>query len=634
MAPPRSASTPVIDAVPLLRVVHVTTVPDTLDFLAGLIKATKKKGFEVHVVSSPGDRLQRFADRVGVTCHGISMARRVDPLRDLVALIRLWREFRHLRPTLVHAHTPKGGLLGMIAAWMARVPTRIYTIHGLPLQTAVGWKRRLLWCSERLSCLLAHERFCVSHSLGQAVEDEGICPSRRLQVLGAGSVGGVDALGQFDPARLGAEAREGNRRQLGIPAEARVIGFVGRIARDKGIIDLFHAWEKLRAEYADLYLLVLGTLETNDPIPPDMVDRMRQDNRVCLPGWADDPAPLYAAMDLLALPSYREGLSQTLLEAAAMRLPVVTTYAVGCVDPVQDGVTGTLVPIGDPDSLAESIRVYLDDPERRRSHGEAGRSVVLSDFNPTDVFEATLNAYVGLLKTRGFTLPDRGSDTHEGPKSLITPMRLAGWRTKIAKRLLDTVVATGGLIVFSPIMAIVALGIALISGRPVLFRQVRPGLNGKPFVLVKFRTMREANGPDGTPLPDSDRLTRLGQFLRRTSLDELPQLWNVLKGEMSLVGPRPLLVEYLPYYNTRQKLRHEVRPGITGLAQIHGRNLLPWEDRLEMDAQYVENQSFLLDLRILARTVLKVVDGSGVRLDTSRFDQVVQHRIGDVRGQS
>jgi lipopolysaccharide/colanic/teichoic acid biosynthesis glycosyltransferase len=180
------------------------------------------------------------------------------------------------------------------------------------------------------------------------------------------------------------------------------------------------------------------------------------------------------------------------------------------------------------------------------------------------------------------------------------------------KRCVDVAGAASGLVALAPVMGAVALGIRATMGGPVLFRQVRPGRHGRPFELVKFRTMREARGPDGEPLPDAERLTRFGTFVRRASLDELPQLWNVLCGEMSLVGPRPLLMEYLPLYSPEQARRHEVQPGITGWAQINGRNALSWEEKLRLDVEYVDRQSLWLDVQILARTVFKVLRREGI----------------------
>ena len=180
------------------------------------------------------------------------------------------------------------------------------------------------------------------------------------------------------------------------------------------------------------------------------------------------------------------------------------------------------------------------------------------------------------------------------------------------KRAFDFVVALVLLLMLSPLILATAILIARGMGSPVIFRQQRPGLNGRPFEVLKFRTMSDKIGPDGQLLPDEARLTALGAVLRRFSLDELPQLLNVLKGEMSLVGPRPLLMEYLPLYSAVQMRRHEVRPGVTGWTQVNGRNALSWEDKFALDVWYVDNRSFWLDLKILAMTAGRVFSGSGV----------------------
>lgn len=180
------------------------------------------------------------------------------------------------------------------------------------------------------------------------------------------------------------------------------------------------------------------------------------------------------------------------------------------------------------------------------------------------------------------------------------------------KRLLDITVAMLALVLLSPILAGLVVAVVLTLGRPVLFAQIRPGRHGVPFTMYKFRTMLDARDAEGNLLEDAQRLTRFGRFLRATSLDELPELWNVLVGDMSLVGPRPLLMEYLPLYSAEQRRRHEVRPGITGWAQVNGRNALDWEARFRLDVWYVDHRSIRLDLKILFLTVRKVLAREGI----------------------
>ncbi|MBV6305077.1 sugar transferase [Candidimonas humi] len=183
------------------------------------------------------------------------------------------------------------------------------------------------------------------------------------------------------------------------------------------------------------------------------------------------------------------------------------------------------------------------------------------------------------------------------------------------KRIFDVIVSSIALVLLSPILMLVA-GIAYFKlGKPVLFRQIRPGRNGRPFRMIKFRTMRNAADAQGRPLPDAERLTPFGRLLRSTSMDELPELWNVFKGDMSLVGPRPLLMEYLPHYDARQARRHQVRPGITGWAQVNGRNAITWEEKFELDVWYVDHHSLWLDIKIIFMTIKKVLVRDGINAE-------------------
>jgi sugar transferase EpsL len=184
--------------------------------------------------------------------------------------------------------------------------------------------------------------------------------------------------------------------------------------------------------------------------------------------------------------------------------------------------------------------------------------------------------------------------------------------SRFAKRCLDVILSLAALLVLSPLLILVACAVWASLGSPVLFRQTRPGIGGMPFVLRKFRTMRDSRDDHGVLLPDEHRITRLGRLLRATSLDELPELWNVLVGEMSFVGPRPLLMEYLPLYSESQRRRHEVRPGLTGWAQVNGRNAISWERKLELDVWYVDHQTLCLDMRILWMTIASVLRAEGI----------------------
>lgn len=391
---------------PSIRILHVTTVPLSLKFLRGQVGFMKAQGFEIHAISSPGPELRAFGDQEGVAVHAVEMPRRITPLRDLAAVGRLRAVLRRIRPHLVHAHTPKGGLLGMVAAWLARVPVRIYHMRGLPLMTATGAKRQILRTTERVACRLAHRVLCVSHSLREVALAEGLCRPDKIAVLTGGSGNGVDACGRFDPVLIGAEDRLAGRDRLRIPPEAVVAGFVGRIVRDKGLVELAEAWKALRESVPNLHLLIVGDFEPRDPVPPEVEDLLRNDPRIHLAGWVSDLTALYGVMDLVVLPTYREGFPNVPLEAAAMALPVVATRIPGCIDAVADGATGTLVPPRDANALAAAIRQYLVDPDLRRSHGQAGRERVLHDFRQEVIWDALYQEYVRLLREKDIPVPE------------------------------------------------------------------------------------------------------------------------------------------------------------------------------------------------------------------------------------
>jgi glycosyltransferase involved in cell wall biosynthesis len=377
--------------------VHVFTVPCSFLFLAGQASFMREAGFAVHAVASPGPEHRQFAAREGAETHSVPMTRTITPLRDLVSLWRLCDLLRALRPRIVHSHTPKGGLLGMIAASLSRTPVRIYTIHGLPLLTCRGWKRSLMRWTERVSCSLAHRVLAVSRSIRDVAVEEGICPGDKIAVLLEGSVNGVDA-GHFKPH--GAEARRATRARLGIPDDAEVVGFAGRLVRDKGLVELAEAWSRLRELRQGAHLLVVGREEPQDPVPAHVLAGLRADPRVHMAGHARAPEMpgLYAAMDVVALPTHREGFGIVAIEAGAMELPIVATRIPGCVDAVVDGVTGVLVPAGDAGALCTALERYLKDPELRARHGSAGRARVLTSFQQPALWTALAREYSALLR--------------------------------------------------------------------------------------------------------------------------------------------------------------------------------------------------------------------------------------------
>ncbi|AFY54692.1 glycosyl transferase possibly involved in lipopolysaccharide synthesis [Rivularia sp. PCC 7116] len=576
-----------------MKLLHITTVPESLIFLKGQIGYMKAQGFEIRALSSPGERLDQFAQSESIQVKSLSIFRKISPWKDLWTIAQIFKYIRIEKPKIVHSHTPKGGLLGTISALLGMVPVRIYHIHGLPLMTAKGFKRQILWWSEKIACSLATQVLCVSSSIREVAIEEGLCPPNKIKVLLRGSCNGVDAMERFNPKSLPSTTRTNIRQQYEIPDKALVLGFVGRLVRDKGIHELVDAWKLVRDEFPSLHLLIVGFFESKDPIFPDAKSVLEEDPRIHLVGKNWETPPFYSAMDLLVLPTYREGFGNVFLEAAAMELPVVATQIPGCIDAIDNNTTGLLVPPQDPVALKTAISHYLLNSDTRLQHGSAGRERVLEQFRQEAIWEALHKEYCRLL----------------AEKNNSNPMRFI---QIIFKYILDKIVATFLLILLSPAILVLYFAVLFSMGRPVFFQQQRPGYQGKIFKFCKFRTMTDARDSNDNLLPDEQRLTAVGQFLRHSSLDELPQLWNVLKGDMSFVGPRPLLVEYLDLYTPEQARRHQVKPGITGWAQVNGRNALSWEKKFELDVWYVDNWSLWLDLKILMLTVIKVFKKEGI----------------------
>lgn len=377
--------------------IHVTTIPESLGFFTGHVRYLQARDFRVSAVSSPGAFADHLRSVERIPVYAAPMARSMRPASDVAALCRLWRLFVRLKPDIVHSHTPKAGLLGTLAARLAGVRVVFLSVFGLPQMTRSGPTRLLLNATTRVACAAADRVWCDSPSIGDHLHLAGLCPKNKIVVFAHGSVDGVDALQAFSPDRFRPARRAEVRARHGIPQEAPVLGYVGRIVRDKGMHEMVAAWNALRMQYDNLHLLVVGAFEAGDPLSADDERTLRTDTRIHLTGHQTDVAAHYAAMDVFLMPSYREGFGISNIEASAMELPVVSTRIPGCVDSVQDGVTGTLVPPGDAEALHRAVDEYVRDHDLRRLHGQAGRTRVLRDFRPEEIRESLRQEYLRLL---------------------------------------------------------------------------------------------------------------------------------------------------------------------------------------------------------------------------------------------
>jgi glycosyltransferase involved in cell wall biosynthesis len=392
--------------------VHVTASPLTQWwFLRGQTPFMIERGFDVHCVASPGEHLDKIAPRDGATIHPLPIARSIAPLSDLRSLVALWRLFRALRPDIVHASSSKGSLLAVLAARLAGVPIRIYHIRGLASEDARGWQRTLFTLLERVTARLSNAWFVNAPSLLDHTRAVHILGRRQGVVFGRGMANGIDVR-RFDPDSGSVpQIPAGRHRPLDRASEA-VIGFIGRLTADKGIDELAEAWARIRDSHPATRLLLVGPWEPEDPVDPANQAALESDDRVIILPHQDDVVPFYRLIDVFVYPSRGgEGFPNAPMEAAAMRLPVIVTRVVGSVDAVVDGGTGVIVEPRDADGLAAAIRGYLDDPDRRREHGQAGRLRVERDFRSEVIWPAVFDEYVRLLQVHGRPLPTGVPDT-------------------------------------------------------------------------------------------------------------------------------------------------------------------------------------------------------------------------------
>ena len=390
--------------------------------MRGQLRYLSARGFDVFLTSSPGRDLEAAANLERVQAIAVPMVRENSPLRDLYALYRLYSLMRRIRPAITNVSTPKAGLLGGLAAWLSRVPCRVYTLRGLRWETTSGAKRLVLMLADWVACHCAHRVVCVSQSVHNRAVESGVVDSDRTSVLGAGSSNGVDPA-RFGPTEEKLRKAIEIRERLGIPPEAPVIGFVGRLTRDKGIPELYEAHKILRKEFPSLKLLLLGDYETGDPLPPRLQQAIGTDPSVIRPGFVNETADFYHVFDILALPSYREGFPNVVLEAQAAGRPVVAARATGTVDAITDGVTGLLVPIADEAALAEALGKLLRNPAQAAKMGVAGRARVLDEFKPEKIWRALAEEYIQLLHSKGLPLPNSeipSSHSFAVPGSLLS----------------------------------------------------------------------------------------------------------------------------------------------------------------------------------------------------------------------
>lgn len=570
-----------------MKVLVVASLAYSLvNFRGALLAAMVAHGHDV-VACAPDEDIETEAAlaAMGVSYRRVPMDRTgTNPLRDAATLAALIRLLRRERPDVVLAYTQKPILYAGLACRLARRKSAFFAmVSGLGHVYGSDFDRPAL-----RTLISALYRAAVARAAGifvfngddraEMVRHGILRPDQRVeQVPGSG----VD-IHRFRPAPL--------------PGEGPVFLMIARLMRDKGLLEFVAAARMLRAEYPGARFRILGPRDSNpSSVTEAEVSAWSEEGVIAYLGECRDVVPHLQAASVFVLPSYyREGLPRTILEALASGRPVVTTTMPGCRDAVIDGWNGLLVPPRDSEALATALRRLIEDPGLVEQMGARARDAAVQTYD-VDKVNAQLLAGMGLT----------------GRRSVPGGSGLGDWP------LVERAVALAALVALAPIIAGVGVAVFLSLSTPILFRQRRTGRFGRSFVLVKFRSMRPLRA--GAAQDDAARLTGFGRALRRSRLDELPQLWNVLRGDLSLVGPRPLLPETVAAMGEGGVERSSVRPGLTGWSQIHGNSLLADADKLALDLWYVRNRSWRLDIAILFRTIATLVRGE--RVDPRQVEQ-------------
>ncbi len=576
-----------------MKIVVIASLTRSLiNFRRSLLQDLVATGAEV-VALAPEDDQETIGEltAIGVRFRRIPMARAsTNPLKDLETLRALLSVFREERPDIALAYTQKPIIYGGLAARFARVPKFFAMQSGLGFtfsdENTNGLLRRLVSILYRAGVKRADAVFVFNGADEADMRAQGIITGQRVvEVPGSG----VDT-GDYPLAPL--------------PAGAPVFLVVARLMRDKGHYEFVEAARRLKARWPHARFQILGPFDANPAsIDAADLDAWKKEGVIDYLGETDNVRPFLTASSVFVLPSFhREGLPRSILEAMSTGRAIITTDMPGCRETVHEGVNGFLVPPKDAGALAAAMERFLQEPALIGTMGAASRARAQAKFD-VRIVNAILLREMGLAPVS--PLPLLGGARGAQQTRSLRPDGL--------RRAIDAVAAATGLMLGAPIIAAVYALVLATMGRPVFFVQERAGLHRQPFRMVKFRTMTDARDAQGRLLGDELRVTGFGRFLRRSRLDEMPELWNILRGQMGLVGPRPLLPTSAPNLGAAGDERLSVRPGLTGWAQVNGNTLLSDAQKLSYDLWYVRNRSLALDAKIIVKTLAVIVFGEKLR---------------------
>jgi glycosyltransferase involved in cell wall biosynthesis len=378
--------------------IRITTIPLSLEKLLEGQLAFMKTHFEVVAVSAEPDRLESYAKKEGVRFFFLELTRKISPIKDIVAVFKLYRFLKKEKPAIVHTHTPKAGIVGMMAAWLAGVPNRLHTVAGLPLMEASGFKRKVLSFVEKLTYYFATKVYPNSKGLYDFILSENFTAPSKLSIIGNGSSNGIDTK-YFDPVSYSENDKISLRDKLKIPQGHFLYIFVGRLVKDKGINELIAAFSKLSILNNKVSLLLVGPFENDlDPLLPSTLKTIESHSRIYSAGYQNDVRPFFAIADALVFPSYREGFPNVVMQAGAMGLPSIVTDINGCNEIIQQGINGLIIPPKNEEALLESMQKLATNQKLYNELKSSSRQVIVENYNRKEVWEALLKEYRKMCK--------------------------------------------------------------------------------------------------------------------------------------------------------------------------------------------------------------------------------------------
>lgn len=383
--------------------VRMTTIPIALEKLLSGQLEFMNGHYRVIAIASEKENLEKMGQKRGLEVFFLNMTRKITPLQDLKALVNLYRYFRKTKPMIVHTHTPKAGIVGMMAAKLAGVPNRLHTVAGLPLLVETGNKRKLLDFVEKLTYACATKVYPNSKGLRDIIVANGYCDASKLKVFGNGSSNGIDT-GYFDPALFPQEQNQKLREELGIEPDDFVFVFVGRIVKDKGINELIGAFRTLQTGNLKIKLLLVGDYESDlDPLSGETIGFIESNPNIIFTGWKNDVRPYFAISDALVFPSYREGFPNVVMQAGAMDLPCIVTDINGCNEIITEGVNGLIIPVMDEAALLAAMqKIYTDRDFSDRLKANA-RRLIVNHYDQKKLWQLILEEYQGLGSRKNLT---------------------------------------------------------------------------------------------------------------------------------------------------------------------------------------------------------------------------------------